>query len=171
MAGRTGYIEFYLPNTPSRLGDIGYGTTSTIDINFGSTNSVQIVGGLALGAGYRPTFVTCNSASAMTAAAYGTHYYLTNSSLSQVTIPTGDVRTDSNAYWVFRNATGTYLSVGFSWPSSIINAAGTTVSSPSPASNVLPIPPSNSLTVMLVNPAAQLGNYGYYSSSNYYSIF
>ena len=67
--------------------------------------------------------------------AYGTHFNITNTGFGFVQI-TSQASADANAYWVFRNNTGTYLSITVSYT--------TTASGPT----TMTIPPANSVTLM-----------------------
>ena len=122
-----------------------------------------ITGGLTLANGYRPLFsnVSTNTLS-ITAGNFGTHYYLTSPYMSNITLPSLTSSTDSNGYWVFRNTTSYYINTVFFWPS--INSTSPTA----PTSNYIGIPPSNSLTLMLVNGG---GSYGLYGAAYYFAVF
>jgi hypothetical protein len=139
-------------------GNVGIATNNpvtTLDVN----------GGFTVRNGYRPLFSNVTGSGPITTSrtSYGTHYYLTNSAFSAVTLAVPDTAADLNAYWVFRNATGTYLSVTFTWPT--IGVA------PVPSVNVFSIPPSNAMTVMFVSSNSGGGNFGFYTSSNYWAVF
>jgi hypothetical protein len=64
---------------------------------------------------------------------------------------------------VFRNSTGTYLSVTYTWP----NISG----SPSPASNLLTIAPSNALGLMFVYTGGGDRNFASYGGTFYWAVF
>ena len=80
---------------------------------------------------------------------YGTHYNITNSQFSTLTLPAVNWGVDYNGYWVFRNNTSSYLSVNVSYSS-----AGTTA-----PTNPVVIPPSNSTTIMVTYPSGTTSNY------------
>jgi hypothetical protein len=82
---------------------------------------------------------------------FGTYFYLTSSLINTIDIESNSGSTDVGRFWVFRNATGSYLSITWGF----CNSA---------SSNVIPIPPSNSLTMMYVN---NVGDYG----CNAYAVF
>jgi hypothetical protein len=150
-------------------GNVGINTTTpatTLDVN----------GGVTIRNGYRPITQIYTTAGpiSLAASSYGTHYYITNSSVASITFATAfpNAQTDSNGYWVFRNATGSYLSITITWPSTISNSAGSSISLSGSSTNFVPVPPSNAMTLMFTN---GLGNYGLYNnggtSSNYFAIF
>ena len=116
-------------------GSVGIGTTSVA----GGSNSLQVVGALTLGAGYRPLYsnVASGTSLSVSGVAYGTHFNITTSALSNISNGTITQSTDSNGYYVFRNNTGTYLSITFSYVTS-----GTTPPNP------VVVPPANSVTMM-----------------------
>jgi len=132
--------------------------TSNANMNFRQSNAnsystgytipimtLGLSGGLTILNGFRPTYaavtgsnLTSATTPAITSNSYGTHYNITNSAFNAITIPIlansyGVV--ESNAYFVFRNNTGSYLVVGISY-SSLSGPASVT------------IPPSNSVTLM-----------------------
>jgi hypothetical protein len=145
-----------------------------------NTNPVQIQTGLILSNGYRPLYQNVSSSSAITpsASTYGTHYYITNSAVTGITIPAPTFGADLDGYWVFRNATGSYLSITVTWPTSYYPSVGGTLTtmSPSPSTNLIPIAPQNSITIMFVYTSGVVGNYcaataGTASGSNLYAVF
>ena len=111
--------------------------------------ALDVNGGVTIRNGYRPTYSNVSSGTSFTvpSAAYGTHFNITASSITGITLPTVTGSTDSNAYWVFRNNTAGYLSITFTY-----TTAGTTY----PA-NPVTIPPANSLTMMVTYPSSVLG--------------
>ena len=111
--------------------------------------ALDVNGGVTIRNGYRPTYSNVSSGTSLTinANTYGTHYNITTSALTGITLPTVTGSTDSNAYWVFRNNTAGYLSITFTY-----TTAGTTY----PA-NPVTIPPANSLTMMVTYPSSVLG--------------
>jgi hypothetical protein len=107
-------------------------------------------GGVTIRNGYRPLYSNVTTTPLTVAAnSYGTHFNITTSALNAITLPTITWASDSNAYWVFRNNTGTYLSVTFTYTS-----AGTTA-----PVNPVTIPPANSVTMMLTYPGGTTSNY------------
>jgi hypothetical protein len=85
----------------------------------------------------------------VSANSYGTHFNITASTLTGITLPTITWSTDSNAYWVFRNNTGTYLSITFTYTGSYTSAP----------TNPVAIPPANSTTIMMTYPGGTTSNY------------
>jgi hypothetical protein len=82
---------------------------------------------------------------------YGTHFYITNSGFSNLTLPTSTWPTDANAYWLLRNATGTYLSITTTYTGT---GGG--------ASALLTIAPANSATVMFVSNTSGSAAYAFF---------
>jgi hypothetical protein len=124
-------------------GFVGIGTTSP-------ATQLDVNGGVTIRNGYRPLYSNVTTSNLTVAAnSYGTHYNLTNSSFSALTLPTIVWANDSNGYWVFRNNTSSYLSVTITYSN-----AGTTA-----PTNPVVIPPSNSTTIMVTYPGASTSNY------------
>jgi hypothetical protein len=124
-------------------GFLGVGTTSP-------ATQLDVNGGVTIRNGYRPLYSNVTTSNLTVAAnSYGTHYNLTNSSFSALTLPTIVWANDSNGYWVFRNNTSSYLSVTITY-----TTAGTTA-----PTNPVVIPPSNSTTIMVTYPGASTSNY------------
>ena len=111
--------------------------------------ALDVNGGVTIRNGYRPTYSNVSSGTSFTvpSTAYGTHFNITASSITGITLPTVVGSTDSNAYWVFRNNTAGYLSITFTY-----TTAGTTY-----PTNPVTIPPANSLTMMVTFPSSVLG--------------
>jgi len=111
--------------------------------------ALDVNGGVTIRNGYRPTYSNVSSGTSLTinANTYGTHFNITTSALTGITLPTVTGSTDSNAYWVFRNNTAGYLSITFTYTTS-----GTTY-----PTNPVTIPPANSLTMMVTYPSSVLG--------------
>jgi hypothetical protein len=127
----------YIGGTVLCNGYIGVGTTT-----FPAFPGVAVTGGLSLTNGYRPVYSNISTANTSGTAltlpatnAYGTHLNITNSGFGFVSI-TSQSSTDAYAYWVFRNNTGTYLSITISYT--------TTASGPT----TMTIPPYNSVTLL-----------------------
>jgi hypothetical protein len=129
-------------------------TNSAMSINSGSApaTTLDVNGGVTIRNGYRPiyTAITSGTTIVISSSTYGTHYNITTSAITGVTIPSTTWSTDSNAYWVFRNNTGSYLSITFTY-SGAYNTAPT---------NPVVIPPLNSVTLMATY-------YGGGTNSNY----
>jgi hypothetical protein len=105
--------------------------------------ALDVGGGVTIRNGYRPLYSNVVTTTLNVAAnSYGTHYNITTSSWAAISLPTIVWANDSNAYWVFRNNTGTYLNIAFTYTS-----AGTTA-----PTNPVTIPPANSVTMMLTYP-------------------
>jgi hypothetical protein len=109
-------------------------------------SGLNVNGGLSLSNGYRPlyasvtgTSLTSGTSPTIVATSYGTHYNILNSAFSAITLPTSSATTDLNAYWVFRNNTGAYLSITVTYTGT--GGGGT---------GILTIPPANSTTIMFV---------------------
>ena len=111
--------------------------------------ALDVNGGVTIRNGYRPIYSNVSTGTSLTISAntYGTHYNITTSAITAITLPTVTGATDSNAYWVFRNNTGTYLSITFTY-----TTAGTTF-----PTNPVTIPPANSITMMVTFPSSVLG--------------
>jgi hypothetical protein len=124
-------------------GFVGIGTTSP-------ATQLDVNGGVTIRNGYRPLYSNVTTSNLTVAAnSYGTHFNLTNSAFSTMTLPTITWANDSNGYWVFRNNTSTYLSVTITY-----TTAGTTA-----PTNPVVIPPANSTTIMVTYPGASTSNY------------
>jgi hypothetical protein len=124
--------------TLTATGSLGIGTLTPV----GPASSLQVGGALTINNCYRPLYsnVTVSSYNA-TGIAYGYHFNITHSGFSQVQMGSVNFTTDSNAYYVFRNNTGTYLSVTF-----LYSNAGSSF-----PTNPVIIPPANSVTMMITN--------------------
>jgi hypothetical protein len=123
----------YIGGTVLSNGYVAVGTTSMPGFT-----GMAVTGGLSLTNGYRPLYSNV-TASNVTTAAYGMHYSITNSAFSGITLGSSTgLAADYNAYWVFRNNTGTYLNITVTY-----TASGGGTSS-------VTIPPANSLTIMFV---------------------
>lgn len=124
---------------------VGVGTATVA----GGAYALQVAGGLTLGNGYRPLYQKIVSGTSITPASssYGTHYDINTSEITGLSIAyPGSTQAlwsnDSNGYWVFRNNTGTYLSLTISYTAATPNIY---------PSNMI-IPPGNSVTLMATYP-------------------
>jgi hypothetical protein len=117
--------------------------------------ALDVNGAVTIRNGLRPLYSNVTAASltsgtlTVVSNIYGTHFNITTSALTTISLPTINWTSDSNAYWVFRNSTGTYLGVTFTYTS-----VGTTA-----PTNPVIIPPANSVTMMLTYPAGATSNY------------
>jgi hypothetical protein len=124
-------------------GFVGIGTTTP-------ATQLDVSGGVTIRNGYRPIYLQVTGSSlTVNTGSFGTHYNITNSGFSTLTLPTINWSNDSNGYWVFRNNTSSYLSTTVTYTS-----AGTT----SPTNPVI-IPPSNTTTIMVTYPSGTTSNY------------
>jgi hypothetical protein len=111
---------------------------------------LDVSGGLTVRNGFRPLYMNVSGTSLTVASnSFGTHYNITNSGFSSLTLPAINWSNDSNGYWVFRNNTSSYLSTTVTY-----TTAGT-----SAPTNPVVIPPANSTTIMVTYPGATSSNY------------
>lgn len=116
-------------------GFLGVGTAAPV-------TQLDVSGGLTVRNGLRPLYMNVSGSSlTVPTNAFGTHYNITNSGFSALTLPTINWNNDSNGYWVFRNNTSSYLSTTVTY---------TTMGASAPTNPVV-IPPSNSTTIMVTN--------------------
>jgi sugar lactone lactonase YvrE len=140
--GLRGNSNLFFSNNTS----LGIQTTTPV-------TALDVNGGVTIRNGLRPLYsnVITGSLSSgvytVPANAYGTHFNITTTAITGITIPTVTGATDSNAYWVFRNNTGTYESITFTY-----TTAGTTF-----PTNPVTIPPANSVVLMVTFPSSVLG--------------
>jgi hypothetical protein len=138
------------------------GTTGFVGINTPTpATTLDVSGGLTVRNGIRPLFSNTRASSITTdATSYGTYYYMT-ATVSTITIGAPASTADSNAFWLFRNATSSYQNIVVTWP---------TISStaPSPSTDTFVIPPMNSMSIMYT-PAN--GDYGSYSGVFNWAVF
>ena len=124
-------------------GFLGVGTAAPV-------TQLDVSGGLTVRNGFRPLYMNVSGTSLTVASnSFGTHYNITNSGFSSLTLPTINWSNDSNGYWVFRNNTSSYLSTTVTY-----TTAGT-----SAPTNPVVIPPANSTTIMVTYPGATSSNY------------
>jgi hypothetical protein len=123
-------------------GFLGVGTTTP-------ATQLDVNGGVTIRNGFRPLYSLITASTTLTAGAYGTHYNITNSAFSLLTIPTVSFTNDSNGYWVFRNNTSSYLSISVTY---------TTFADSYPTNPVV-IPPASSTTLMVTYASGPTSNY------------
>jgi hypothetical protein len=122
---------------------LGIGTTTP-------ATHLDVNGGVTIRNGFRPLYMNVSGSSLTVASnSFGTHYNITNSAFSALTLPTINWSNDSNGYWIFRNNTSSYLSTTITYTS-----AGTTA-----PTNPVVIPPGNSTTIMVTYPSGSTSNY------------
>jgi hypothetical protein len=118
-------------------------------------SNLDVSGGLTIRNGYRPLYSKITSGTSITPASnsYGTYYDINTSAITGLTIAypaSGQWSNDSNAYWVFRNNTGSYLSLTITY----------TGQSPLIYPSNAIIPPANSVTLLASYPGGG-SNYNY----------
>ena len=129
------------------------GTSTSViwgEANMVYSNSVlSLTGGFQLTNGYRPSYTAITSGTSITPAAltYGTYYDIQTSAITGLSIGypvtgSNNWSNDANAYWVFRNNTGGYLSLTVTYTSATPNIYPSTIV----------IPPANSITLMATYP-------------------
>jgi hypothetical protein len=111
--------------------------------------TLDVNGGLTVRNGIRPLYSKVSSGTSITPAAnsYGTHYDIQTSAITGLTISypaagSNNWSNDSNAYWVFRNNTGTSLSLTISY----------TAATPNIYPSNITIAPETSVTLMATYP-------------------
>ena len=152
-------IDFWIATTGTAAASTGPGVSNAAMMSVTAAGvgistqtpatALDVNGGVTIRNGYRPSYSNVSSGTSFTVppTAYGTHFNITASSITGITLPTVVGSTDSNAYWVFRNNTAGYLSITFTY-----TTAGTTY-----PTNPVTIPPANSLTMMVTFPSSVLG--------------
>jgi hypothetical protein len=124
-------------------GFLGVGTAAP-------ATQLDVSGGVTIRNGFRPLYMNVSGTSLTVASnSFGTHYNITNSGFSALTLPTINWSNDSNGYWIFRNNTSSYLSTTITY-----TTAGTTA-----PTNPVVIPPANSTTIMVTYPSGTTSNY------------
>jgi hypothetical protein len=171
-------------NTTSFIPGITVSNTFVGINNTGApATALDVNGGVTIRNGLRPLYNYFTGSGPITPAitSYGTNYYIINSAVTGITIPAPIIVADTNAYWVFRNATGSYLSITVTWPTQYYPTVGGTLTTFSPAvsptTSFIPIPPQNAITIMFAWTSG--GNQGSYCfagpgtgvSSNLYAVF
>ena len=138
------------------------GTTGFVGINTTTpATTLDVNGGLTVRNGIRPPFSNVTGRAITTDPyTYGTYYYITRG-IDTITIGAPGSTADSNAFWLFRNATSSYQSIVVTWP---------TISStaPSPSTDTFVIPPLNSMSIMYT---PSNGDYGSYSGVFNWAVF
>jgi hypothetical protein len=143
IGGSTGFGNVL---TVATGGTGGFGNAS---LTFNGSQ-LDVSGGLTVRNGFRPLYMNVSGTSlTIPTNAFGTHYNITNSAFTSLTLPTINWSNDSNGYWVFRNNTSSYLSTTVTYSS-----AGT-----SAPTNPVVIPPANSTTIMVTYPSGTTSNY------------
>jgi hypothetical protein len=113
--------------------------------------TLDVNGGLTARNGFRPSYSNVTSGTSITASStYGTHYDIQTSAITGLTISyplssgtaSDNWSNDSNGYWIFRNNTGTYLSLAITYTTAPANIYPTSMT----------IPPGNSVTLMATYP-------------------
>jgi hypothetical protein len=137
------------------------GGNTTFNFSSGAgaaSTALDINGGLTIRNGFRPlyalvtgTSLTGGTTPSITTLNYGTYFNITNSGFNTLTLPTSTYSTDSNAFWVLRNNTSTYLSITTTYTGTGGGGSAT-----------LTIPPANSTTIMFTSNT---------SGSNAYTFF
>lgn len=155
-------IDFWLYSGTSGTGSTvssapGTGNVNMMSITAGGVGigtptpatTLDISGGLTVRNGIRPLYSKIVSGTSITPAAssYGTHYDINTSAITGLTISypaagSNNWSNDSNAYWVFRNNTGAYLSLAITYTTAVPNIY---------PSNMI-IPPGNAVTLMATYP-------------------
>jgi hypothetical protein len=124
-------------------GFLGVGTTAP-------ATQLDVSGGLTIRNGFRPLYMNVSGTSlTVPSNSFGTHYNITNSAFSALTLPAINWSNDSNGYWIFRNNTSSYLSTTITYTSNATTAP----------TNPVVIPPGNSTTIMVTYPGATTSNY------------
>lgn len=126
-----------------------------------NVSNLDVNGGLTVRNGIRPPFSNIKASAITTdATSYGTYYYMT-ATVSTITIGAPASTADSNAFWLFRNATSSYQNIVVTWPT----IGGT---APYPSTDTFVVPPMNSMSIMYT-PAN--GDYGSYSGVFNWAVF
>jgi hypothetical protein len=120
--------------------------------------ALDVSGGLTVRNGFRPlyanvtgTSLTTISTPAILATNYGTFFNITNSGFNTLTLPSSTYSTDSNAYWVFRNNTGSTINVTVTYTGTGGGGTGS-----------MTIPPATSTTLMFTSNTAGSNAYTFF---------
>jgi hypothetical protein len=148
IAGFTGYGAI------TTMATGGTGLFGNSNLVYNSNTNMLTAGALTLANGLRPLYqrVTSSSAVIPDTNAYGTHFDIITSGLSNLTVslPAGvggsnspsNWSNDSNGFWVFRNNSGSYLNLTVGYSNGTANIYPSTID----------IPPGNSTTLMVTYP-------------------
>ena len=143
IAGFTGYGAIMTTATG------GTGIFGNSNLVYNSNTNMLTAGALTLANGLRPLYqrITASNAVIPDASAYGTYFDITTSALSNLTISqpaagSNNWSNDSNAFWVFRNNSGSYLNLTVTYSNGTPNIYPTSID----------IPPGNSTTLMVTYP-------------------
>jgi hypothetical protein len=118
-------ISYIVPAT-------GILTAGTVNVS-----NISATGGITALKGFRPSYAAITGTSINTLSYnYGTHFNITNSGFNTILINNTASAADANAYWVFRNNTGSYFAVTVTYTTS---GGGT---------GAVSIPPLTSLTIL-----------------------
>jgi hypothetical protein len=127
----------------------GTGVFGNANLTFNGSQ-LDVSGGLTIRNGFRPLYMNVSGTSlTVPSNSFGTHYNITNSAFSALTLPAINWSNDSNGYWIFRNNTSSYLSTTITYTSNATTAP----------TNPVVIPPGNSTTIMVTYPGATTSNY------------
>jgi hypothetical protein len=145
----TSTVKFRVPSD-----DAAVWFSNAANNNFGiqtqtPVTTLDVNGGLTVRNGFRPLYSKISSGTSITPASssYGTHFDIYTSAITGLTISypaagSNNWSNDSNGYWVFRNNTGTYLSLTISYTAATPNIYPSNIS----------IPPETSVTLMATYP-------------------
>jgi hypothetical protein len=148
IAGFTGYGAI------TTMATGGTGLFGNSNLVYNSNTNMLTAGALTLANGLRPLYqrVTASNAVIPDTNAYGTHFDIITSALSNLTVslPAGsggsnsatNWSNDSNGFWVFRNNSGSYLNLTVGYSNGTANIYPSTID----------IPPGNSTTLMVTYP-------------------
>jgi len=127
----------------------GTGLFGNSNLTFNASNMLTVTGALTVANGFRPNYQKITTGTSITPASssYGTHYDINTTALTGLTISypvagSNNWSNDSNGYWVFRNNTGSYLSLAVTYTAATPNIYPSNVT----------IPPGNSVTLMASYP-------------------
>ena len=120
--------------------------------------ALDVSGGLTVRNGLRPLYAVVTGTSLTTASTppilatnYGTFFNIINSGFDTLTLPSSTYVSDSNAYWVFRNNSGVYLSITVTYTGTGGGGTGNVV-----------IPPATSTMLMFTSNAAGSNAYTFF---------
>jgi hypothetical protein len=126
----------------------GTGAVASSNLTFNS-GILSLTGGFRLTNGFRPPYVEVKTGTSITPAAdsYGTYYDIQTSAITGLSIGypitgSNNWSNDSNAGWLFRNNSGSYLSLTVTYTSATPNIYPSNIT----------IPPDTGVTLMAVYP-------------------